>query len=256
MSEKKKIENPGLLWAIEQLRIQNSPQAQEQVSTELRKAVFLVPTHFQPIGEPSEPDEKGERKMQAQVRLLMITSKQDDSKIIPLFTDEEQKNKGELAGEKKPFYMPMRLMDVAQIIVKDDRISGVVINPYGVSVRLDRKQIAKVLADLQPKKVQIRISNLKEMPQGMVQRLTDALRKQPHVERAWLRYMEQGDEKGSLCVVKGENIRQQVLFPLLGEIAKPYPMDMRFFAARYDGAFGAKATENSLPFYERDAQVM
>lgn len=272
MSEQKKIENPALVWAIEQLRIQNTKEAQKQLFTEIVKAVFIVPATITPVGEPTAPDEKGERRQQAQVRLRMITSKADQSKVIPLFTDDEQKAKGEKEGDPKPQYVPLRLVDVARVVAADPQLAGVVINPYGaVNVRLTREQVIALLG--QPKQaaqpnaqpaaqqpgvqqVQVKIGTPTQMPTDLLQRLTVELEKDPRVTRAWLRFLEKEDEKGYLCVVEGEGVNFKALFPRLAESAKPYPAGLRFFAAPYQGDFGAKATRDALPFFERGVQVM
>ncbi|MBR3867107.1 MAG: enhanced serine sensitivity protein SseB C-terminal domain-containing protein [Butyricicoccus sp.] len=272
MSEQKKIENPALVWAIEQLRIQNTKEAQKQLFTEIVKAVFIVPATITPVGEPTAPDENGQRKQQMQVRLRMITSKNDQSKVIPLFTDDDQKAKGEKEGEPKPQYVPLRLTDVARVIAADPQLAGVVINPYGaVNVRLTREQVIALLG--QPKaaaqqpaqaqqkqpgvqQVQVKIGTPTEIPTDLLQRLTVELEKDPRITRAWLRFLEKEDEKGYLCVVEGQGVNFQALFPRLAESAKPYPSGLRFFAAQYQGDFGVKATKDALPFFERGVQVM
>lgn len=270
MSEKKKIENPALVWAIEQLRIQNTKEAQKQLFQEIVKAVFIVPATITPVGEPTEANEKGERRQQAQVRLRMIASKNDQSKVIPLFTDDEQKARGEKEGAPKPQYVPLRLVDVARVVAADPQLAGVVINPYGaVNVRLTREQVTALLgqskAAQQPaqpqqkpgvQQVQVKIGTPTETPTDLLQRLTVELEKDPRITRAWLRFLEKGDEKGYLCVVEGQGVNFQALFPRLAESAKPYPSGLRFFAAPYQGDFGVKATKGALPFFERGVQVM
>lgn len=255
MSEKKKIENPGLVWAIEQLRIQRTKPAEQQMFDEIRKAVFLVPARVTPVGEPTEANEKGERKVRAEVRLRMITSKSDNAKVVPLFTDDEQKDKAEV-GDDKPTYVPMRLADVARVVANDPQLAGVVINPYGsASVRLNRAQVGALVGAV-PQKVEVRVGTPSKMPADLVERLTAVLRGEEGVSRAWLRFLEKQEEKGFLCVVEGANVDYKKLFPALAEAAKPYPAGLRFYAAPYQGEFGAKATKDALPFYERDAQVM
>lgn len=257
MSEKKKIENPGLVWAIEQLRIQRTKQAEAQLFEELRKAVFLVPAVVKPVGEPGEPNEKGERKMKAEVRLRMITSKGDGVKVIPLFTDDEQKAKGEEGEGQKPTYIPMRLADAAQAALADPQLTGVVVNPYGASIRLNKAQIRAVLG-LPQEKVEVRVGQPNQLPEGLIERLTAVLAGEEKVSRAWLRFLERGQEKGFLCVVDGvsEEAAVKELFGRLAEAAKPYPQGLKFFAAPFSNPFGAKSVEKALPFYERDAQVM
>ena len=272
MSEQKKIENPALVWAIEQLRIQNTKEAQKQLFLEIVKAVFIVPATITPVGEPGEANEKGERKMQAQVRLRMITAKNDQSKVIPLFTDDEQKVKGEKEGEPKPQYVPLRLVDVARVVAADPQLAGVVINPYGeINVRLSREQVIALLGTPKPaqqnaqpqqpakpavQQVQVKIGTPTETPTDLLQRLTVELEKDPRITRAWLRFLEKENEKGYLCVVEGEGVNFKALFPRLAEAAKPYPNGLRFFAAPYQGDFGVKATRDALPFFERGVQVM
>ena len=265
MSEKKKIENPALVWAIEQLRIQNTKEAQKQLFTEILKAVFIVPATVNPVGEPTAPDENGQRKQQMQVRLRMIASKADDSKVIPLFTDDYQKAKGEKEGEAKPTYVPLRLVDVARVVAADPQLAGVVINPYGaVNVRLTREQVIALLGQPKqaentqsaPQQVKVKIGTPTQTPTDLLQRLTVELEKDPRITRAWLRFLEKEDEKGYLCVVEGEGVNFKALFPRLAESAKPYPAGLRFFAAPYQGEFGAKATKDALPFFERGVQVM
>lgn len=274
MSEQKKIENPALVWAIEQLRIQNTKEAQKQLFTEILKAVFIVPATITPMGEPGEANEKGERKVQAQVRLRMITATNDKSKVIPLFTDDDQKARGEKEGEAKPQYVPLRLVDVARVVAADPQLAGVVINPYGaVNIRLSREQVVGLVG--QPKQPQqaaqpaqpaaqqpamqqvtVKIGTPNNVPTDLLQRLTVELEKDPRITRAWLRFLEKENEKGFLCVVEGTGVNYQTLFPRLAEAAKPYPDGLRFFAAPYQGNFGVKATKDSLPFFDRSAQVM
>ncbi len=269
---KKKIENPALVWAIEMVRIQNTKEAQQQLFNEIKKAVFIVPASITPVGQPTEPDDKGERKVQAQVRLRMIASKADNTKVIPLFTDDDQKAKGEKEGEAKPHYVPLRLADVARVVAADPQLAGVVINPYGeVNVRLTRAQITAltgVQAAQQPaepgqnaqpgvqKQVEVRVGTPNNVPTDLLQRLTVELEKDPCIERAWLRFLEKDEEKGFLCVVEGAGVNFRALFPRLAEAAKPYPNGLKFYAAPYQGEFGAKATRDALPFFDRGAQVM
>ena len=160
---------------------------------------------------------------------------------------------------------------MARVVAADPQLAGVVINPYGaVNVRLTREQVIALLGKAKPaapqnaqpqqkpavQQVQVKIGTPTETPTDLLQRLTVELEKDPRITRAWLRFLEKEDEKGYLCVVEGQGVNFQALFPRLAEAAKPYPAGLRFFAAPYQGDFGVKATKNALPFFERGVQVM
>lgn len=120
------------------------------VLTERISEGALAPTPFVDVNgtlsksfDPNKIKTGDTIEVKDEVRLRIDTMKDSaDNKWIPLFMNEEELQKGETAN----ITMPVYIHDLLQIGLNDEKVMGVVINPFGKPYAL-AKDILKVFLD-------------------------------------------------------------------------------------------------------------
>ena len=143
----KKISNPQLVEALAALHKENTPQNQGKVlDLVLNHASFLAPVVLAPVpkGQNVPPQLQGKTAIQFQ----LITTK-DGRPFFPAFTDWDELHKFSKLQDQR--VVMLRFDNYAQMVLKDNRTAGMVVNPLGMSLTLDRKtleSLAKRKAEL------------------------------------------------------------------------------------------------------------
>ena len=82
--KKPTIKNPALVSAMAEFKAKQNPQTEKEMLDAIAEASFIAPIALQKQLDEVEPDENGQRQMQAS---LMAVSNKDGSKFFPAFTD-------------------------------------------------------------------------------------------------------------------------------------------------------------------------
>lgn len=138
--KKPTVKNPGLVSAMADFKQQQNQQNEEAMLKEIQAANFIAPIQLRSDLKDSEPDENGQRQVQAS--LLAVTNKNGD-KFFPAFTDwlEFLKWKNDPEAET----MVITFDQYCDILLKQGiEISGIVINPAEANIVMQRNKMAEI----------------------------------------------------------------------------------------------------------------
>ena len=252
-----KISNPQLVEAMQALHKENTPLNQGKVlDMVLNHAAFLAPVILAPQGPNTPPNLKGKTAIQFQ----LITTK-DGRPFFPAFTDWEELRKFSKLKEQR--VVMLRFDNYAEMVLKDDRTAGMVINPLGLSLTLDRKSLenmAKKKAELArgyaeeqvEKDTQVMVGDPEEEPEELLDAVCELAEKREEIQRLWLREMVRQDGMKRYIIVVDHTGVQEEVFQAIAQAAAPHfgklPVDM----IPYGTSFAEAATEDAEPFYVRE----
>ena len=161
------ITNPALVDAMTafraDLKSRDNEKAFLQAAVEAR---YLLPAQIQPI----EQQQEGEPQQHSIAFQIMSTP--DGQKFMPAFTDEDELKKNRKPGETFQVAV-MSFEQIYHFIKSNQPITGVVINPFGGALCLNRAQIVAIgdakgdiTVGLQPQQPvnPVRINNAQPVP--------------------------------------------------------------------------------------------
>lgn len=252
-----KISNPQLVEAMEALHKENTPLNQGKVlDLVLNHAAFLAPVILAPQGPNAPQNLKGKTAIQFQ-----LTTTKDGRAFFPAFTDWQELNK--FCGPKEQKVVMLRFDNYAHMVLQDNRIAGLVINPRGLSLTLDRDNIdrlAKKKAELArgyaqeqvEKDTQVMVGDPEEEPEELLEAVCELAEKREDIQRLWLREMVRQDGMKRYMIVVDHTGEQEEVFQAIAQAAAPHfgklPVDM----IPYGTSFAEAATEDAMPFYVRE----
>ena len=142
MSQLKKptIKNPDLVAALAEFKKQQSVQTEKEMLDAIAAASFIAPITLQNKLNEVEPDENGQRHMEAS---LMAVSNKDGVKFFPAFTDwlEFLKWKNDPDADT----MVITFDQYCGILLKQGvDVSGIVINPAETNIVIRKEKMAEM----------------------------------------------------------------------------------------------------------------
>lgn len=259
---KKPITNPELVEALKVLHQENTPLNQGRVlNLVLNHAVFLSP-----VLVPPAPQQDPSAPKKTAIQFQLITT-QDGRPFFPAFTDEEELRK--FSGRKTQQTAVLRFDDYVSLVRRNEKACGFVVNPLGLSLTLDRKtleNLAKQKQELaqraaqQPaysqdtieKDTQVMVGDPDQIPQDMLDAVSQMAQGRTDIRTLWLRQMIRPDGVQSLIIVVDHTGQQNEVFEAIAQAARPHfgtlPVDM----IPYGTSFAQAATEGVAPFFHRE----
>ncbi len=176
------------------------------------------------------------------------------------FTDWEELGKWEAAKEA-PKTLILSFDDYADMILEQDGIGGLAVNPFGANLILEKEQIRHmkshkdvvlkgVSQEVISKDTKVMLGEPKEYPTAMIQAISACLRSCPEVNRVWLRLMERDHELSYLLIVDLEG-EQSSVFEKIAGAARPHLNGFFIDMVVYADDFGKRATQGVASFYTR-----
>lgn len=255
----KPVENPRLKELLGQWRQERNNELLHQVFEEI-----VIRAHFLSVIMLSEePESHGDGtatfKQGTVIQFPTLTT-QDENQFYPAFTDWEEVSKWQ-GITWPPKTLILSFDDYVHMVLNDPNITGVIINPFSDVFLLDRQLLTylKTQKDLNTKGVsqqvvtedtKVLLGEPKEYPTAMVSAISDFLKKQPEVRRAWLRLMIRNNEQSYLLVTEFEGDRD-TLFVGIADAARPYLNGMLLNIIPYQDGFGKDAVEGAKPFFDK-----
>lgn len=248
MDINKPITNPNLVNIIKEIRQGNKEE--KLFWEEIFKAKFLCPINMK-IGKTTQ---KGNHQIVlgegTSIVLLGIANEQNEH-FLMAFTDWNELKKW------KPNYDQQTLVlsyeDYQRIITKNDSAyQGMVINPFGENIVLDRQMLNNIEKNeyIIQKGESVMIGLPKEYPADMVNKLKEYFTKMQTVEKAYLLWIVRGNESSYLLVLDSK-ISPQRLFPLIGQICQPFLKGKLLDMVLANSGLGKDAIEKQTPFFTR-----
>ena len=263
----KPITNPELVSALQTLHQENTPYNQGKVlELVLNHAVFLAPAVVTPI--PQKGGQSSGGKRQANIQFQLINTK-DGRPFFPAFTDLDELRK--LSGQKQVQSIALRFDDYVSLVARNEKACGLVINPLGLSLTLDRKMLEGLAAkkkelaqrrqagqpaysqETMEKDTQVMVGDPDEIPQEMLEAVIQAAENHPEIRTLWLRQMIRPDGTPSLIIVVDHTGVQGEVFQVIAQAAAPHFGTLPVDRLPYGTSFADAATEGSQPFFRREA---
>ena len=208
---------------------------------------------------PVEKDGGAVLQEGTKIMFAMLNSN-DGKRFYPAFTDNAELDKWESMKSEEFNTVLLGFDDYASMVIKSGGADGVVINPFGDNLMLD-----KLLMEHWNEKKQLRQNGHSEHivnPNADIKlgvpdpfnmelsvALTTAAKKNASVKSLWLRGIVMEGQKGYLAVVDFKGSRTDV-FNSLGEAAKPFIGGYPLHIVAHDEGLGKAATKDVMPIYK------
>lgn len=263
--------NPELKKSIAVLRGENSPKNLNAVINELVKSPLLTPALFDLQGAPAPkpgPDGRVQLPKNAKISMVMLNTK-DGKHYYLAFSDWDAVHEWQkTAAAQGRQIMMLRFDDFANMLQKNKKASGIILNPGENSLRLEapliesvKKQkdtMAQMLKAQEEAKIhpgdKVTIVEPTILPDGLVDPICNVLAQAPGVGSAYLQIMIVNEtRKCYLLVLDGP--KDEKLFAAVAQAARPYlagreqKMDLTITTSI--SPLGQQGMRGSEPFYRK-----
>lgn len=248
MDINKPITNPNLVDAIKEMKQGNKEE--ELFWEEIFKAMFLCPINME-IGKTTQKENHKIVLGEGTSIALMSIDNEQGEHFLMAFTDWDELKKWKQNYDQQTLVLSYE--DYQGIIIKNNSTyQGMVINPFGENIVLDRQMLNNTRKNehIIQKGESVMIGLPKEYPADMVNKLKEYFAKTQNVEKAYLLWMVRGKEANYLLVLDSQ-ISPQQLFPLTGQICRPFLNGKLLDMVLANSGLGKSAIEGQIPFFTR-----
>ena len=186
--------------------------------------------------------------------------KTDDNKTyLPAFTDLEELSKWGIPANMNT--ITLNFDDYAEIILDNDSIDGLVINPFG-DYYIISKEGLKELKEMKKERLKINeirietnskilISEPKHYPTIMMEAITNCCNDLGNINKAWLLEMMTEKDKSWLLVLDFEGDKNYI-FSKISQAARNYLGNMYLDMLPYEDDFARNSVQNHKAFYSKN----
>ena len=186
--------------------------------------------------------------------------KTDDNKTyLPAFTDLEELSKWGIPANMNT--ITLNFDDYAEIILDNDSIDGLVINPFG-DYYIISKEGLKELKEMKKERLKINeirietnskilISEPKHYPTIMMEAITNCCNDLGNINKAWLLEMMTEKDKSWLLVLDFEGDKNYI-FSKISQAARNYLGNMYLDMLPYEDDFARNSVQNHKAFYTKN----
>ena len=186
--------------------------------------------------------------------------KTDDNKTyLPAFTDLEELSKWGIPANMNT--ITLNFDDYAEIILDNDSIDGLVINPFG-DYYIIPKEGLKDLKEMKKERLKVNeirietnskvlISEPKHYPTMMMEAITNCCDDLGNINKAWLLEMMTEKDKSWLLVLDFEGDKNYI-FSKISQAARNYLGNMYLDMLPYEDDFARNSVQNHKAFYTKN----
>lgn len=247
------VTNPELKAALEGMHRENTRENQDKALDALLQAHLLSPVSIDPPPEGADGEGKTQLKKDTKIQFQLLST-QDNRVFFPAFTDWEELRK--LCGPQNQQTLVLTFADYVPMVLRDAAAAGLVVNPFGDSLTLERPMVEYLAGRLGllrqevKKDTQVMLGQPAQWPEELVKALKERCAQLPEVSRLWLRLMVKEETRSYLLVVDHSG-RHEEVFPRLAQAARPYLEGMPIDLTPWSEGFGRSAVQDVEPFYTR-----
>ena len=250
------VKNPRLAKLFEIMSQNRTVEIMNQVYQEIAEgARFLsvIALSEEPV---RQEDGSSALKKESLMQFPLLATTEGKA-FFPAFIDWAEL--GKWKGMEEPKTLVLGFDDYVAMLMQNETAAGIVINPFGHGMVLEREMLnhlKKVKGEKKSgfsrqvveKDTQVMIGNPSVYPEEMVESIRTHLQNEPGVSKVWLRMMIKQEEKSYLLVVDYSGDRNEI-FRGIANVAKPYLQGMFLDMVPVTEPFGKQATEGIEPFY-------
>ena len=186
--------------------------------------------------------------------------KTDDNKTyLPAFTDLEELSKWGIPANMNT--ITLNFDDYAEIILDNDSIDGLVINPFG-DYYIISKEGLKELKEMKKERLKVNeikiesnskilISEPKHYPTIMMEAITNCCNDLGNINKAWLLEMMTEKDRSWLLVLDFEGDKNYI-FSKISQSARNYLGNMYLDMLPYEDDFARNSVQNHKAFYTKN----
>lgn len=259
------VGNPALTAAITKLKGENTPQNLNVVINEMMRTVFMAPAVIEMGKAAPKPDANGRIALPKDTKInFMLLTDPKGKRYYMAFTDPQELKKWKSAP--KSFQsMVLRFDDFANMLEKNHEAAGLVINPFGETIRFEAPMIAalkkqKAAFAQQRAQTQIKpgdkvtIVEPTVLPDELLNPICEVLKGNETIAAAYLQVMIiNGNSKSYLLVLDGP--QEEALFRAVAQAARPYlsasGKQMNLNITTSAAPLGQQGMRGSDPFYRK-----
>lgn len=233
------FDNTKLVKLMDQVKKDHNRKRKEALFEQLKKAQFLSPI--------SDPELTAQDKGVHREETMGIISIGDiyDNWYLPVFTDWDELYKWK---RKKVKAIVLSLKDYLPVIQNKEDLNGLVINPFGQNIVINKAILQQLFVVEQKSHVMIGIP--KKYPDKLVKAVRKKLSHIPFVNSAYLLWIvRENGEQGYLMILDAPGHEQEA-FQTVGKLAEEYLEEgevMDFLSL--ESRFGHDAVDGQTPFY-------
>ena len=183
----------------------------------------------------------------------------DDKTYLPAFTDLEELSKWGIP--EKMNTITLNFDDYVEIILDNDNIDGLVINPFGDYYIIpkeglkDLKEMKKERLKVNEIKIEsnskILISEPKHYPTMMMEAITNCCDSLGNINKAWLLEMMTEKDRSWLLVLDFEGDKNSI-FSKISQVVRNYLGNMYLDMLPYEDDFAKNSVQNHKAFYSKN----
>ena len=183
----------------------------------------------------------------------------DDKTYLPAFTDLEELSKWGIP--EKMNTITLNFDDYVEIILDNDNIDGLVINPFGDYYIIpkeglkDLKEMKKERLKVNEIKIEsnskILISEPKHYPTMMMEAITSCCDSLGNINKAWLLEMMTEKDRSWLLVLDFEGDKNSI-FSKISQVVRNYLGNMYLDMLPYEDDFAKNSVQNHKAFYSKN----
>ena len=186
--------------------------------------------------------------------------KTDDNKTyLPAFTDLEELSKWGIPANMNT--ITLNFDDYAEIILDNDSIDGLVINPFG-DYYIISKEGLKELKEMKKERLKVNeikiesnskvlISEPKHYPTMVMEAITNCCNDLGNINKAWLLEMMTEKDKSWLLILDFEGDKNYI-FSKISQAARNYLGNMYLDMLPYEDDFARNSVQNHKAFYVKN----
>ena len=269
MPDVKNIKNPELLKAIREMQEDNNPDTVNHMIDCVMAAQFITPGVVSKPRNVAKTDKNGATVMQQETQIqFQLIENGNKEKFFPAFTDEDEKNKWDVAKTKDNVIMTFD--SYAQVLSEDGcEVMGFVINPFGKSVAFPKAMVMSLKQQKDSRAAQNGLSKQEikndekvefgdpdpdEYPIDMMAAMINYLNERDDVHKAYLRTFkrENDDKPNYMVIVDFSGTKTEEIFRGISMAASPHLNGYQLSMMPYSVPFAKKAVEDTDPFYDED----
>lgn len=260
-----KTDNPKLTALMDKYKdaFKNDKKAAAEILGQIADELALRARLLVPVILSDEPvSENGKLVVKDNTNVTFMLLHGGENDIIPVFTNNAEYEKWNVEGTERPYSITLDFDSLASVLESGAKCWGIVVNPFSDNLQIPRtmalnwfeqKQIhAKgharhVITSDTPADVY----TPDPYPMVLSNKICEAAKGLSGVKALWLRGVRLNGADGYLLIADITEDGNKVIFPTLGEAAKPHLNGLPLHIVTADSDFGKSSTNNVLPVYSK-----
>ncbi|OCG22456.1 hypothetical protein A9G11_07150 [Gilliamella sp. wkB108] len=262
------VTNPELIEALQAFNAAPSIEKQKLLFNKIKDAKLLAPIMIViPDNVEKNEDNTMTLTQETQLSFVMINNNKNEQ-FFPAFTDWDELRKWQNIEDQQT--LVVNIVDYQSLLKDSKECHGVVINPFGNIIQIDRTILEAIVSgNIPPSAIkeseisitedtEVLIGSPTEYPQQLVNAICQHLQTKSEVNSAYLRLMIQNQQQSFLIVLDiNQGINPKLIFNELGEVIKPYLVQDKFVDfITADTSFGQQAIKDEKPFYKKKKGIL